>query len=292
MAPEPTIRRYRFGVFEADRVTGELRRKGVRVRLSAQPFQALLVLLEHAGELVTREELSRALWPDGTFVDFDHGVNSAVNRLREALGDLASNPRFIETLARRGYRFLGPVEAVSEENHEDPRRSIPAETRTATVDSAAAGGDARPPLRDRILARPEELPEASHRVVATLFAGMQCMYLAFYVGALANLDEIRELMAFLPWAQQAFLALVVTAATLIPVRAFTIAIVLFRAPGARIKLLTLWPFLLLADELWALAPFLLLHHIPAGLALSCATLLVYAPFAERSLVLMGAAERR
>src|SRR5271169_485096 len=95
--------RYRFGSFEADAATGELRRQGIRVRLNAQPFQLLLLLLERSGELLTREQISSRLWPDGTFVDYEHGVNSAINRIREVLGDTAGNPRFIETLARRGY---------------------------------------------------------------------------------------------------------------------------------------------------------------------------------------------
>ena len=81
--PRPA-RRYRFGVFEADAATGELRRQGIRIKLNAQPFQVLLMLLERPGELLTREEISRELWPDGTFVDYEHGVNSAVNRIREA----------------------------------------------------------------------------------------------------------------------------------------------------------------------------------------------------------------
>jgi len=104
--------KYRFGVFEADMVTRELRRSGVRVRLHAQPFQILAILLARPGELVTREEIAQQLWPDGAFVDFEHGVNSAVNRLREALGDTASQPRYVETLSRRGYRFLAPVERI------------------------------------------------------------------------------------------------------------------------------------------------------------------------------------
>src|ERR1700723_454163 len=110
-SPQPT-RRYRFGVFEADATLGELRRQGVRIKLNAQPFQVLVMLLERPGEVVTREEISRQLWPDGTFVDYDHGMNSAINRIREALGDTAGNPRFIETLARKGYRFVAPVEQI------------------------------------------------------------------------------------------------------------------------------------------------------------------------------------
>src|SRR5580704_16807770 len=106
-------RRYRFGVFEADAATGELRKQGIRVKVNVQPFQVLLMLLERPGELLTREEISRELWPDGTFVDYEHGVNSAINRIREALGDKARNPRLIETLARRGYRFLASVQRVA-----------------------------------------------------------------------------------------------------------------------------------------------------------------------------------
>src|SRR5262250_2325066 len=99
----------RFGVFAVDRKTGELRRNGVKVRLQDQPLQILLTLLERPGEVVSREELRSRLWPDDTFVDFEHSINTAVRRLRDALGDSAENPRFVETVARRGYRFLAPV---------------------------------------------------------------------------------------------------------------------------------------------------------------------------------------
>jgi cholera toxin transcriptional activator len=95
-APQPTpqpVQRYRFGAFELDPATGELRRNGLRVRLHTQPFQLLILLLESRGEMLTREDISGKLWPDGTFVDYEHGVNSAINRLREALGDKASKPR-------------------------------------------------------------------------------------------------------------------------------------------------------------------------------------------------------
>src|SRR5580698_861385 len=103
---------YRFGVFEANAATGELRRQGILVKLNTQPFQMLMLLLARPGELLTREDITRELWPEGTFVDFEHGVNSAVNRIREALGDKANNPRFVETVARRGYRFVAPVERI------------------------------------------------------------------------------------------------------------------------------------------------------------------------------------
>jgi len=109
-ADDQAGRRLAFGVFELDLAAGELRKRGVRIRLQQQPVQVLAMLLEHAGQVVSREELQKALWPADTFVDFDHGLNSAMNRLREALRDSAENPRFIETLPKRGYRFIAPIE--------------------------------------------------------------------------------------------------------------------------------------------------------------------------------------
>ena len=103
----------RFGVFEADLQTGELRKNGVRVPLQGQPFQVCAILLEHSGELVTREELRQKVWPEDTFVDFDQALNTAITKIRLALGDEADNPRFVETLPRRGYRFIGPVDKPS-----------------------------------------------------------------------------------------------------------------------------------------------------------------------------------
>lgn len=99
----------RFGVFEVDVRSGELRKQGVRIKLQEQPFHVLTVLLQRPGEVVTREELRSQNWPADTFVDFDNSLNTAINKLREALGDSADNPRFIETLPRRGYRFIAPV---------------------------------------------------------------------------------------------------------------------------------------------------------------------------------------
>jgi TolB-like protein/DNA-binding winged helix-turn-helix (wHTH) protein/Tfp pilus assembly protein PilF len=113
MASPPHLRFYRFGTFQLDVQSGELRRSGVKVRLPGQSFQVLVRLLERPGEVVTREELRQLLWPANTFVDFDEGLNAAVKKLRAALGDSAENPRFVETLPRRGYRFLCPVIPVS-----------------------------------------------------------------------------------------------------------------------------------------------------------------------------------
>ncbi len=103
----------KFGIFEVDLRAGELRRQGLRIKLQDQPFRVLVALLEHPGEVVTREELRERLWPDGTVVEFDHSLASAVNRLREALGDSSDSPRYIETLSRRGYRFIGHVDGFA-----------------------------------------------------------------------------------------------------------------------------------------------------------------------------------
>ena len=101
----------RFGIFEVDLPAGELRKGGLKLKLTGQPFQVLAILLERPGEVVTREELQKRLWPD-TFVDVDHNLNTAINKIREVLGDSAENPRFVETLPRRGYRFVAPVEGA------------------------------------------------------------------------------------------------------------------------------------------------------------------------------------
>lgn len=280
MTDSQPAQRYRFGVFEADAASGELRRQGVRVKLNAQPFQVLSMLLERPGEVLTREEISRELWPDGTFVDAEHGVNSAVNRIREALGDTARNPRFVETLARRGYRFVAPVERIG--------RPEPTTRPAVSAVQPAVPVRARAAIRSRILASPEDLPEVSYPVVQILFVLLQLMYLGFYVGALANQAEIGDLFSGLPFAAQALKVTMVSAAVLIPARTYVLCAAVFHAPGVRQNFLRLWGLLLPLDVLWALSPFLLLHHINSGLALSCTALLVYSPFAQRSLVLMGA----
>ncbi len=101
----------RFSTFELDVRAGELRKRGARIKLQEQPLRILEMLLAHPGQVVTREELRSRLWPSHSFVDFDHGLNKAINKLREALGDSAESPRFVETLSRRGYRFLGDLSA-------------------------------------------------------------------------------------------------------------------------------------------------------------------------------------
>ena len=289
IAERPAVR-YIFGSFEVDSATGELRRRGLKVKLNAQPFQVLLMLLGRPGEMLTREEICRELWPEGTFVDYEHGLNSAINRLREALGDKANNPKFIETLARRGYRFVAPVfVAPVERVSPTPGPAAPLNVPPAAVPEAPAAPQ-EAPIRKRVLAGPEDFPPTPPYVPHALFLLLQVMYLGFYVAALAYLSALREFLSALPRAGWVSDGVVITAALLIPVRTFLLCAVLFRAPGIREKFLKMWPLLLAADGFWSLAPFLL-RHLTYGLALACTTLLVYSPFAQRSLVLMGAGRR-
>ena len=147
-------RKLQFGVFEADLEAGELRRSGTKVRLQSQPFKVLAALLEKPGEVRSRETLQQQLWGADTTVDFDHSLGIAVNKLRDALGDSAENPRFVETLAKLGYRFIAPVERISPDGSTPP---------------ASTPSDPTPISPSSFLASPEELPRASHNVVQTLF---------------------------------------------------------------------------------------------------------------------------
>src|SRR6202140_4541577 len=126
--PESTNQKsiFRFGLYELDGGTGELRKDGkLRPRVQGQPLEVLLHLLAHPGEVVTREELRQRLWPADTFVDFDHGVNAATKRLRDALGDSPDNPRFVETLQRRGYRFIGAINGSPDGDADDVPTATP-----------------------------------------------------------------------------------------------------------------------------------------------------------------------
>jgi len=148
--------RLRFGVFELDLRAGELRKHGLRVRLQEQPFQVLATLLEHPGEVVTREELQKKLWPADTFVDFDHGLNKAISKIREALSDSAEGPRFVETVARRGYRFLAEVKAADATPIRNPE--------LATQAHRAAEARDRPDLAGKLAIPKRHLPSLAWKI--------------------------------------------------------------------------------------------------------------------------------
>lgn len=135
-------RRIRFGVFEADLTSGELRKNGLRIKLQEQPFRILAFLLQHRGELVTREQFRNELWPTDTFVDFDVGLNVAIKKLRDAIGDSAENPRFVETIPRRGYRFIAPVKEVASAAEESSVVRTIQRRRAARIGILAAAGTA------------------------------------------------------------------------------------------------------------------------------------------------------
>jgi DNA-binding winged helix-turn-helix (wHTH) protein len=301
MLEESQRRIFRFGAFEANEATGELRKHGVRLKLHSQPFQLLVMLLERPAELVTRDQMRRRLWGEDTFVDFDHGLNSAVNKLREALSDSAAHPRHIETIAGRGYRFIAPV-ALAALVPEAGAQSLATTTGAAPSNGPSVVLEAAPAasavaqeeaLARTILVAPGELPAAPRAMVGTLLLLTQAMYLAFYVSALANLDEIRGILTDSQLASPSVLLtlLVASAVVLIPVRLYLFAAVAFDFAQLPVKFRRLFPVLLIMDLLWALSPFLLIHHISIGLALGMTAALVYLPFAQRSLVLMFARAR-
>lgn len=263
----------RFGIFELDLAAGELRKKGVKLRLQEQPLQVLAALLERAGDVVTREELRQRLWPSDTFVDFDHSLNTAINKVRETLGDLATSPRYVETVARRGYRFIAPVQ-----------RQILPETTAGTDGDAATSSSA-------VSLHPElEVPTPHRGLTRGLFALIQLMYLIFYLVALFRLHAVLEVgESFLPgWGATTLVAAVmVTAGVGIPLRCYLISAVSFDYQRLGEKFRQIFPYVLALDQLWAVAPFLLIHKIGIGAAFAASAALLYVPFSERTLIRMA-----
>jgi len=288
--PEPTNPKsiFRFGLYELDGSTGELRKEGkARPRVQGQPLEVLLHLLARPGDVVTREELRLQLWPADTFVDYDHSLNTAVNKLRDALSDSAENPRFIQTIPRRGYRFVAPVEVVADGAPDlaesKPKIGPGAETPAAVPSESRNFG----------LSDAGDLPEAPRRVVQVLFSLIQVMYLSFYVISLALLQWVEPVLSEGVQHTKWLLALlIVTALVGIPVRLYLFSAAILGYRGLPVKFLRLFPFVLPLDELWALAPFLLVDEIGIGLALAATAALVYLPFSQRSLMLMRSGNPR
>jgi cholera toxin transcriptional activator len=279
MASESKTKIARFGVFELDLGARELRKNGVKLRLQEQPFQVLAELLQHPGDVVTREDLRNRLWPSDTFVDFDHSLNTAVNKLREVLGDSASNPRFVETLARRGYRFIAPVHTPTDaESSSQPATTEPRALRDP-------GPHPAPALHPEL-----EVPIPHRALTRGLFALIQLMYLIFYVSALLRLHPIQNITdSFLPqWAALTLVAAVmVTAGVGIPLRCYLISAAAFDYQRLGEKFRQIFPLVLAWDQLWAIAPFLLMQKIGLGAAFAASAALLYVPFSERTLIRMA-----
>jgi cholera toxin transcriptional activator len=295
--PQSNRRLVRFGVFELDLSAGELRKSGVKLRLQGQPFQVLTLLLERSGEVVTREELQQKLWPSDTFVDFDHSLNTAINKVREALGDSASSPRYVETLARRGYRFIAPVQREPDNAVAEPAPAID----VAAIDTAGPSSrtDPAPPYADTksaVAIHPElHVPIPRRSVTRGLFGLTQVMYLIFYLVALFRLRAVQGIAdSFLPpWAATMLIATVmITAGIGIPLRCYLISAVGFDYQRLGEKFRQIFPFILALDQLWAVAPFLLMQQIGLGVAFAISAALLYLPFSERTLIRMAYLESK
>ena len=286
----------RFSVFEVDLEAGELRKSGRRIRLQEQPFQVLVTLLERAGQVVTRDDLRQRIWPADTFVDFDHSLNTAVNKIRDTLGDSASSPRFVETLARRGYRFIAPVEGLIESraaasDASDAAATVPpvaAETADGVIPSGSTRNASAETGQRTAELHPElHVPIPRRGLVRLLFALVQVMFLVFYLSALWRLRDVEDVANgfFTDWKAPLLVgAVLLTGAVGIPLRCYLISAVAFdfRKLGATFR--RLFPFVLALDQLWAVAPFLLLPQIGVGLAFAATAALLYVPFSERTLV--------
>src|SRR6266851_3925357 len=286
----------RFGIFELDLFAGELRKNGAKLRLQEQPFRVLAFLLERPGDVVTREELRLTLWPADTFVDFDHSLNTAVNKLRETLGDSASSPRYIETLARRGYRFIAPVQNGVEPNIGGTGAfASPTQAKSRGPVEQSSTGPTSPQDSPNALHPELEVPMPRRALTRGLFALAQLMYLIFYLAALFRLHAVQGIAeSFLPgWKATVLVATVmVTAGVGIPLRCYLLSAVGFDYLRLGEKFQRMFPFILALDQLWAVAPFLLSQNIGLGAAFAASAGLLYVPFSERTLIRMAYVERQ
>jgi DNA-binding winged helix-turn-helix (wHTH) protein len=183
----------RFSDFEVDLRAGELRKHGMKVKLQEQPFQVLKLLLEHPGEIVTREDLQRRIWPTDTFVDFDHGVYNAVKRLREALGDSAETPSFIETLSRRGYRFIGRVELIGNNSNHPPTTPVGNAASSASLSSNANSNEPHvAEFASRRSGRFKEMWSLFNRRPVWVRVGTVLCALGLVVGVAVLIDALRS----------------------------------------------------------------------------------------------------
>lgn len=270
----------RFGLYEAKVESGELFKNGRKMRLQEQPYQVLVALLERQGEVVTREELRQRLWPSDTFVDFEHSLNTAINKVRDALGDTALNPRFVETLPRRGYRFIAPVQVVGTAAAENEAGdAVTGQVLKTSVPQISPTGTAASVTQD------EELPKASRGVSRGLFGLFQVMYLVLYAGALWHLEEVgaRGSEVFGVSNLVVFQVVLVSGAVGIALRLYTLNATIFDYHRTGTNFQKIFLPVLVLDLIWAMSPFLILHKIGLGLAFAGCAALVYSPFAQRML---------
>src|SRR5215831_12572129 len=253
-------RKIRFDAFEFDPGTGELLKNGLPIRLQGQPARLLALLAGRPGDLITRADIQKELWPDGRFVEFEHAINTAVKKVREALEDDPENPRFVETLPKLGYRFLVTVQQNS------PARPV-------DVIEQPAGND-------------DEFSIPYPRLSWSLFLVIQLGYLAMYGAALYYMSELDTALAAAGFVPVAFTfpAVLVIAMCGIAVRLYLLTAVGWRHPAAAARFTKLFPFLLILDAIWAACPLLATAALGPGLALAGVAGLAYLPFAQRTLI--------
>lgn len=262
----------RFDEFEANLRTGELRREKHLLKLQGKPFQVLAALLARPGELVTREELRQSVWPADTFVDFEHGLNTAVNKVREVLRDSASNPRFIETLPRRGYRFIGSVSNYSK---------LTISQHAATEASSNV---------TQVSSDIDELPKASRFTARGLLLLIELGYFISYIAALHYLLWVRMLARFSFGPVQALTVtsgIILWCALGLPIRFYLLFALAFDYHLLGEKFRRLFPFLLVIDEFWSGMTLFLVPNIGLGFGFALFVAAIYSPFAQRTLVRMG-----
>jgi DNA-binding winged helix-turn-helix (wHTH) protein len=301
-APDQTVR-LQFESFELDLRTRELRKEGRAVRLQDQPLRLLALLAGRPGVLVTRAEIEKELWGEDTVVEFEHSINTAMRKIREALGDDLEKPRFVETLPRKGYRFIAPVQSVRASG----------EVLDSAIDSPIASGSPAGSLRDKIPLRgqpaditrshlqaeqapstansgvtpgPKEEFAVSRGAARPLFLLIQVGFLAMYCAALYKAEAIEGVLGrLLGSAAVVTPAILVLAMCGIAVRLYLISAVGLDHPEAGVRFKRLFPALFILDVLWSASPLLLTGTMGIGLALGSVAALAYLPFAQRTLML-------
>ena len=254
---QPQPARVRFDNFELDRKTAELYKDGRRLKLQDQPARLLVLLVSRPGTVITRGDIQEALWNEGQFVEFEHAINVAVKKIREALEDDPLKPRFIETVPKKGYRFIGVIETARIES---------APSRTICDEEVAEREFVLPAMRARIL-----------------FLAVQVVYLTVYGLTLLNMQDVAGVLAEAgaPWLA---IPALVGAAISIPVRLYLVFTVGLGHPAAGKKYRRMLPYLMPWDWVWAPSPFLASQKIGADWALLLTVLLVYPPISQ--LILM------
>lgn len=257
MAELQQDKKIRFESFEFDLSTGELQKDGQPVRLQGQPARLLSLLVSRPGELVTRAEIQKALWPDGRFVEFEHAINTAVKKIREALDDDSDRPKFIETLPKLGYRFTAVFDGRLSARKRDSERPVD-----------------------------EEFSIPYPHLSRSLFLLIQAAYLAMYCAALYYMSGLETALARVGLVPVGITmpAVLVIAMCGIAVRLYLITAVGWRHPAAGSNFLRLFPFAFILDALWSVTPLLAIEFLGTGPALAGVAGMAYLPFAQRTLM--------